>query len=99
MIQTKRTWKQSEPKTSRPLRLKASKDWLAIEQEQSLHDLVTQVEKICVGFDDHKQDVFNLVQALKALFLYAQGEKESVEEYGRNFRSLWDTVEAFGGSL
>jgi hypothetical protein len=21
-----------------------------------------------------------------------------VEEYGRNFRSLWDTVEAFGGS-
>ena len=98
MIQTKRTWKQSEPKTSRPLRLKASKDWLAIEQEQSLHDLVTQVEKICVGFDDHKQDVFNLVQALKTLFLYAQGEKESVEEYGRNFRSLWDTVEAFGGS-
>ena len=56
------------------------------------------MEKICVGFDDHKQDVFNLVQALKTLFLYAEGEKESVEEYGRNFRSLWDTVEAFGGS-
>jgi len=79
-------------------KLKASKDWATIEQEQSLHDLVTQVEKICVGFDDHKQDVFNLVQALKTLFLYTQGEKESVEEYGRNFRSLWDTVEAFGGS-
>ena len=79
-------------------KLKASKDWSIIEQEQLLHDLVTQVEKICVGFDDHKQVIFNLVQALKTLFLYAQGEKESVEEYGRNFRSLWDTVEAFGGS-
>jgi hypothetical protein len=39
-----------------------------------------------------------LVQALKALFLYTQLEKESVEEYGRNLKSLWDTVEAFGGS-
>jgi hypothetical protein len=35
---------------------------------------------------------------LKALFLYAQSKKESVEEYGRNPKSLWDTVEVFGGS-
>jgi hypothetical protein len=35
---------------------------------------------------------------VKTLYLYTQGEKESVEEYGRNFKSLWDTVEAFGGS-
>ncbi len=32
------------------------------------------------------------------LFLYTQSEKELVEEYGRNLKSLWDTVEAFGGS-
>ena len=57
-----------------------------------------KIEKICVGFDDHKQEVFNLVQSLKTLFLYTQSNKETVEEYGRNFRSLWDTVEAFGGS-
>ena len=42
--------------------------------------------------------VFNLVQALKTLFLHTQSEKELVEEYARNFRSLWDTVEAFGAS-
>jgi hypothetical protein len=42
--------------------------------------------------------VFNLVQALKALFLYTQSEKELVEEYGRNLKSLWDTVEVFRGS-
>ena len=35
---------------------------------------------------------------MKTLYLYTQGEKESIEEYGRNFKSLWDTVEAFGGS-
>ena len=52
-----------------------------------------------MGFDDHKQSVFNLVQSLKMLFLYSQSENEMVEEYTRNFRSLWDTVEAFGGSL
>jgi hypothetical protein len=27
-----------------------------------------------------------------------QLEKDLVEEYGRNLKSLWDTVEAFGGS-
>ena len=57
-----------------------------------------KIEKICVGFDDHKQEVFNLVQSLKTMFLYTQSDKETVEEYGRNFRSLWDTVEVFIGS-
>ncbi len=32
------------------------------------------------------------------LFLFTQGEKDTVDKYGRNFQSLWDTVEAFGGS-
>ncbi len=51
------------------------------------------------GFDKNKQEVFNLVQSLKTLFLYTQGKKEMVEEYARNLRSLWETVEAFGGLL
>ena len=59
--------------------------------------MIKRIEKICVGFDDHKQSVFNLAQSLKTLFLYTQSEKETVEKYARNFRSLWDTVEAFGG--
>ena len=74
-------------------KLKASKDWETVQQEQSLHNLISQVKRICVGFDGHKQDVFNLVQALKTLFLYTQGNKESMEEYGRNpvghGRSFW----------
>jgi hypothetical protein len=36
--------------------------------------------------------MFNLVQALKALFLYSQSEKETVEEYRCNLKSFWDMV-------
>ena len=38
------------------------------------------------------------MKALKTLFLFTQAEKDTIDEYGRNFRSLWDTVVAFGGS-
>jgi hypothetical protein len=79
-------------------KLKSSDDWERIQKAQSLHKLIAKIEKICMGFDNHKQEVFNLAQSLKTLFLYMQLEKETVEEYGCNFRSLWDTVEAFGGS-
>ena len=48
-------------------------------------------------FDDHKQSVFNLVLSLKMLFLYSQSERETMEEYTRNFQNLWDMVEVFGG--
>ncbi len=63
-----------------------------------LHELIQKIEQVCMGFDDHKQEVFNLVQALKMPFLYTQGEKDTVEKFRCNFRSLWETVEAFGGS-
>ena len=51
-----------------------------------------------MGFDDHKQEVFTLGQTIRALVLYTQSEKETVEEYGRNLKSFWDTVKAFGGT-
>ncbi len=78
-------------------KLKNAKNWEAIQREKCLHPLIQKIKRICVGFDDHKQDVFNLVQALKALFLYMQSEEDLVEEYGRNLKSLWDMVEVFGG--
>jgi hypothetical protein len=79
-------------------KLKSSNDWERIQKAQSLHKLIAKIEKICAGFDDHKQEVFNLVQSLKTLFLYTQSDKKTMEEYRHNFRSLWDTVEAFDGS-
>ena len=73
-------------------------NWDKTQRDQSLHELILQkIERICIGFNDRKQEVFYLVQALKTLFLFTQGEKDTVDEYGCNFRSLWDTVEAFGG--
>jgi hypothetical protein len=68
------------------------------QKGQSLDDLIQKIKRICVGFDNHKQEVFNLVQSLKTLFLYTQSEKETVEEYGRNFQSLWETAKANRGS-
>ena len=64
-------------------KLKSTENWELMQKEQSLHDLISEVEKICVGFDNHKQEVFNLVQALRARFLYTQNKKDTVEEYRR----------------
>ena len=52
-------------------KLKGAEGWATTQKEQSLHNLINKIERICVGFDDHKQEVFNLVQALKTLFLYS----------------------------
>jgi hypothetical protein len=79
-------------------KLKSMDTWERMQKEQSLHKLIQKIEWVYMGFDNHKQEVFNLVLALKTLFLYTQEEKDTVEEFGRNFRSLWETVEAFGGS-
>ncbi len=79
-------------------KLEVSNDWDKTQREQSLHDLISKIKRICIKFNDHKQEVFNLVQAMKTLFLYTQTDRESVNKYTPNFKSLWDTVEAFGGS-
>ena len=71
-------------------KLESNDDWDKTQKEKSLEELIRKIECICVKFDDHKQEVFNLVQALKTLYLFTQGEKESMEEYGINFKSLWD---------
>jgi hypothetical protein len=73
-------------------KLKATKDWDVVQSEQSLHELIKRIEKICVGFDDHKQSVFNLVQSLKTLFLYSQPEK-------RPWRNTQETFAACGIQL
>jgi hypothetical protein len=52
-------YKQCSPKVRD--KLKTSNGWAAIETDQSLHELIAKVERICVGFDNHKQEVHNLV--------------------------------------
>ncbi len=42
-------------------KLESSKEWEKTQKEQRLHELIQKIELICIGFDDHKQDVFNLV--------------------------------------
>jgi hypothetical protein len=69
-------------------KLRALSNWQRIQDKQSLHKLIQKIERECIGFNDHKQEVYYLVQSLKMLFLYTQNKKHTVEEYGRNFRSL-----------
>ena len=79
-------------------KLEGMANWEGTQRDQSLHDLINKIERICVGFNNHKQEVFNLVKALKTLFLYSQSDKETMEQYDRNFRAFWETVEAFRDS-
>jgi hypothetical protein len=37
---------------------------------------VQKIEQICVGFDDPKEKVFNLVQLLKMIFLYILNKRD-----------------------
>jgi hypothetical protein len=39
-------------------KLEGTDDWESIQKDQSLHELINKIERICVGFDDHKQEVF-----------------------------------------
>ncbi len=79
-------------------KLEAGDEWDRVQREQSLYDLISKKRGSVLDLTITKQEVFNLVQALKTLFLYTQTEKECVDEYARNFKSFWDTVEAFSGS-
>jgi hypothetical protein len=66
-------------------KLEATDDWDKTQRDQSLHEVIQKIERICIGFNNHKQEVFNLVQALRTIFLFTQGEKDTVDEYGHNF--------------
>ena len=59
-------------------KLKATDNWASIQRDQLLHKLINKIEKICLGFDNYKQEVFNLMQALKTLFLYLQSDKKTL---------------------
>ena len=61
-------------------KLESSDGWDTVQNNQSLHQLILKIDRICVGFEDHKQEVYNLVQAMKTLFLYTQTDKESLED-------------------
>ena len=50
-------------------RLEATNGWEGTQNYQLLHELIWKIERICVGFDDHKQEVNNLVQSMKSLML------------------------------
>ena len=77
-------------------KLEATNRWENTQNNQLLHELVAKIDHICVGFDNHKEEVFNLAQAPKSLMIYSQGEKETVNEYVQSFKSHWGMYSVFG---
>ncbi len=61
-------------------KLETTDDWDKTQRDQLLYKLINKIKRICVGLDDHKQEVFNLVQALKTLFLYTCRRKKSLSK-------------------
>ncbi len=57
-------------------KLENTVDWDKTQKEQLLHELIQKLERIYMGFKDHKQVVFNLVQSLKT-------------SYTRSLRRTW----------
>ena len=53
-------------------KLESSDGWETVLTDQSLHELILKIERIYVGFDDHKQEVYYFAQAMKILFLYTK---------------------------
>ena len=39
-------------------KLEASDEWNKVQREQSLHDLISKIERVCVRFDNYKQEVW-----------------------------------------
>ena len=42
--------------------------------------------------------MYNIVQSTKKLYLHLQDDKTTVPDYARDFKSLWETCESFGGT-
>ena len=77
-------------------KLKSTDNWEKTQKEQSLHKLIQKIEQVFVGFDNHKQEIFNVVQALKMLFLYTQRKRSPWRIWGPFLKSLKDGG-SFGG--
>jgi len=76
-------------------RLETVDGWDRIDCDQSVYDLVKAIQKICVGHDDTNQDMYNVVQACKNMFLFRQSDEALTKDYLRDFKSYWDTCEMY----
>ena len=79
-------------------KLQSEQGWEAVERGQTTHELIGRIERVATGFEEHKQETYNLVQSMRRLYLHMQGENESVADYVRHHKALWRTAEAFGAT-
>ena len=61
--------------------------------------LKERIKRVCCGFQAHQQDVYAMVQAMKAMHTAMQDHKEFNEDWKKKLESMITIVEQFGGSV
>jgi len=56
-------------------KLKGTDDWESIQKDQLLHELINKIERICVGFDDHKR---SSAEDTVSLLTNGQGDRRAI---------------------
>jgi hypothetical protein len=70
-------------------KLKLMDNWERMQKEQSLHELIQKIERVCMGFDDHKHEVLTWFKCSRC---YSCTRKEKRTPW----RNLGATSEVFG---
>ena len=58
-------------------KIKASEDFAEVDANKEVHRPIQIIQRVCTGFEDHRQGIYGMVQAMRKLFLQMQ-KKETV---------------------
>jgi len=90
-------WEQCSPSVQG--RIKGMDDYPTLEASRDPVDLIKKIHQVCCGADAHRQPIYAMVQTVKALATFFQGNRQSNEDYKEKFDAHWSVVEQLGGNL
>jgi len=68
-------------------------NWNTTNANQDLHNLINSIRVICTGHDNRNQDMYNMVQVCKNMFLSRQEDHVSIENHSKDSKSYCETYE------
>ena len=77
--------------------LRNQEAWAAIEDAQSVVDLLIPIRDLQYNKSDRKRLIMATVEADVYLYTYAQQTSQSTDEYYKMFASTMDTISVVGG--
>mmetsp|Transcript_1121 Transcript_1121/g.2410 ORF Transcript_1121/g.2410 Transcript_1121/m.2410 type:complete len:630 (-) Transcript_1121:237-2126(-) len=79
-------------------KIHASENFETIDENSEVHHLITLIQRVCTGFEEHRAQTYGIVEAMFQLHCYVQEYNQSVSKYIKNHKALWEASEAFGAS-